>query len=270
IVRATTPIFTVLIYRLGYARTYSTPTYLSLIPTIAGVAFATYGDYYFTPLGFLLTALGALLAAVKTVTANRIQTGRLRLGALDILYRMSPLALVQAVGYAYLSGEVGALRRHAVVLRGEVTAAEASGLLANAVIAFALNVASFTANKTAGGLTMSVAAVLKQILTIILGILLFRVKIGPLNAFGEFLLLLIPPSPFLYPNHSPHPGIILTLLGTAWYGKVELDSKQRSSISTSSSSSLKQPKSHLPLQNPPQPPLTPGVESAKGPAWRLV
>jgi len=65
IMRSTCPIFTVLIYRFRNNRAYSTQTYLSLIPIVIGVGFATYGDYYFTTTGFLLTLLGVILAAVK-------------------------------------------------------------------------------------------------------------------------------------------------------------------------------------------------------------
>lgn len=63
--RSTCPVFTVLIHRLRYNRTYSTSTYLSLIPIVLGICLATYGDYYFTVPGFLLTLLGVFLAAVK-------------------------------------------------------------------------------------------------------------------------------------------------------------------------------------------------------------
>jgi hypothetical protein len=65
IMRSTSPVFTVLIYRLRYHRTYSTSTYLSLLPIVLGAGLATYGDYYFTVPGFLLTLLGVVLAAVK-------------------------------------------------------------------------------------------------------------------------------------------------------------------------------------------------------------
>jgi drug/metabolite transporter (DMT)-like permease len=65
IVRSTCPVFTVLIYRLGYNRSYSTRTYLSLIPVIVGVGLTTYGDYYFTHMGFVLTLAGMILAAIK-------------------------------------------------------------------------------------------------------------------------------------------------------------------------------------------------------------
>ena len=65
IMRSTCPVFTVLIYRLRYKRSYSPRTYLSLVPVVLGVALATYGDYYFTTMGFYLTLLGVVLAAIK-------------------------------------------------------------------------------------------------------------------------------------------------------------------------------------------------------------
>ena len=63
--RSLCPLITTLIYRLVYGRTYQLATYCSLIPVMVGVALATYGDYYFTTLGFFLTFLGVLIASVK-------------------------------------------------------------------------------------------------------------------------------------------------------------------------------------------------------------
>jgi hypothetical protein len=63
--RSTCPVFAILIYRLRFKRVYSSKTYLSLIPLVAGVGLATYGDYYFTTAGFWTTLLGVVLAAVK-------------------------------------------------------------------------------------------------------------------------------------------------------------------------------------------------------------
>ncbi len=65
IMRSTCPVFTVLIYRIRYKRTYSIKTYLSLIPVVCGAGLATYGDYYFTAVGFILTFSGVLLASAK-------------------------------------------------------------------------------------------------------------------------------------------------------------------------------------------------------------
>lgn len=199
--RSTTPAFAILIYRVVYNRTYSLPTYLSMIPIIFGVGLATYGDYYFTTYGFILTLLGVVLAAVKTIVSNRLMTGNLALPAYEILLRMAPLAAVQSLLYACVTGETG--RFYTFASAGKLSTFLIVALLGNGFIAFILNISSFQTNKLAGALTITVAGNLKQCLTIVLGIALFNVKVGFLNGLGMFV----------------------TLLGAAWYSKVELDSK---------------------------------------------
>ncbi|KAI7327427.1 TPT-domain-containing protein [Hortaea werneckii] len=206
IMRSTCPVVTILIYRTLYNRSYSTPTYLSMIPLIFGVGLATAGDYYCTLIGFLLTALGVILAAVKTVATNRLMTGSLALSAMEVLLRMSPLAAVQCVIYAVITGEVQEF--HLAYQQGQFSGSFGMALLANAVIAFSLNMVSFQANKLAGALTMTVAGNVKQALTIALGIVLFNVQTGLLNAVG----------------------MLITLAGAAWYSKIELDNKKAKGV----------------------------------------
>lgn len=201
IMRSTCPIFTILIYRFFYGRTYSQATYVSLIPVILGVGLATYGDYYFTGIGFTLTLFGVVLSALKTVMSNRIMTGSLALPALEILLRMSPLAALQSLLYAIATGEASAFS--AWVAQGNLTLSYISALLGNGLLAFLLNVSSFQTNKLAGALTMTVCANLKQCLTVLLGILLFDVTVGVWNGAG----------------------MLVTLVGAGIYSKVELDSK---------------------------------------------
>jgi len=68
-----------------------------------------------------------------------------------------------------------------------------------------LNYVSFTANKKTSPLTMTVAANLKQCLSIILGVWLFRLEVGWMNGLG----------------------ITTALVGGAWYAKVEFGLKTR-------------------------------------------
>lgn len=201
IMRSTSPVFTVLIYRFAYSRTYSRNTYLSLIPVVLGVGLATYGDYYFTVLGFNLTVLGVLLSSLKTIVSNRLMTGSLALPALEILLRMSPLAAIQSLGYAIGTGEASAFL--AWVRSGHLTPEYGLALAGNGFLAFLLNVSSFYSNKLAGALTVTVCANLKQCLTVLLGILFFDVHVGIWNGVG----------------------MVVTLLGAAMYSKVELDSR---------------------------------------------
>lgn len=206
ILRSTVPVFTILIYRVYFSRSYSTATYMSLIPIIFGVGLVTYGDYYFTILGFSLTLLGVVLAAVKTVVTNRLMTGALALPPLEFLLRMSPLAAIQSLLYAYFTGE--GTRFMTYVEEGSLTRSRMIALFINALIAFLLNISSFQTNKIAGALTMTVCGNVKQVLTVLLGIVLFGVKVGTWNGLG----------------------MIIALGGAAYYSKVELNKKREQTL----------------------------------------
>ncbi|KAL8809737.1 MAG: hypothetical protein Q9223_002611 [Gallowayella weberi] len=164
-----------------------------------GVMLASYGDLNATVLGFTMTMAGTVLAAVKTVTTNRLQTAGLHFSALELLYRMSPIACIQSLAVAYMSGEFD---------RFDVSSFGTSSiliLLVNGAIAFGLNVASFEANKQSGALTMTIAANIKQVLTIFLSVMLWHIPVGAMNAGG----------------------IALTILGGAWYGRIEVLRKKK-------------------------------------------
>ncbi|KAI0319715.1 triose-phosphate transporter family-domain-containing protein [Amylostereum chailletii] len=238
VVRASTPIFTSLFSYYLFETRPSRTKLTSLIPVVIGVGLATYGDYYFTLWGLFLTLLGTLLAASKTIVTHTLQTptsqparspsppwtirlpqpinitvnlpsipslrqARLNLHPLDLLTRMSPLAFVQCVLYAQLSGELEQLRHGqeapAAYLHHTHPWACPTILIANAIIAFGLNVVSFEANRRAGALTMGVAANVKQVLTILCAVSLFELNITATNGMG----------------------IVLTLVGGGWYGAVE-------------------------------------------------
>ncbi|KAI0643831.1 triose-phosphate transporter family-domain-containing protein [Trametes meyenii] len=228
VVRAATPIFTTVLSAIIFGTRPSSSKLLALSPVILGVFLATYGDYYFTALGFLLTLLGTVLAALKTIYTNILQSPpkyttrlthqptfpaffstlllppSLNLHPLDLLTRMSPLAFAQCLVYAYLSGEFTK-----IAAASATTSAVPTGwwrlllLLGNGCIAFGLNVVSFTANGKVGALNMTVAANVKQVLTIVLAVLVFDLTITPTNALG----------------------IAIALLGGAWYARVEYQAK---------------------------------------------
>ncbi|KAL1914528.1 uncharacterized protein VTP21DRAFT_8242 [Calcarisporiella thermophila] len=214
VVRAMTPLFTIILSVFFLQKHYSIMVYISLIPVVLGVAFATFGDYNYTPMGFVLTVLGGVLAALKTVVTNRVQVGRLKLHPLDLLLRMSPLAFLQTMIYAYVTGEMAELREFSRA--GGMSTTLVLALLANGVIAFFLNIVSFTANKRTSALTMTVAGNVKQVLTIVIAVVIFHINITFMNAIG----------------------ILLTLVGGAWYTKIELAEKQGKPVTPSSLASL--------------------------------
>ncbi|KAL9057839.1 MAG: hypothetical protein Q9162_002069 [Coniocarpon cinnabarinum] len=180
-----------------------TATYLALSPIILGASLATYGDYNFTLVGFLVTLLGVFLAAIKAIATNRLMVGRLKLPPLELLLRMSPLAAIQSLLYSFFAGEWGSIGQ--AMGQDSLRSGVLVAVLGNGILAFLLNVTSFKTNRAAGALTMAVAANTKQILTILLGILFFNVTVTIANGAG----------------------MAVTLVGVAWYTKAELDSSSK-------------------------------------------
>ena len=169
-----------------------------------GVAMATAGDYYFTIFGLGLTFLGTLLAALKTIYTNRIQKSLSSpLHPLDLLLRMSPLASIQSLVYAFILGETHQLIAFLSTLSFRSRTELLVKLAINGTLAFGLNYISFTANKKTSPLTMTVAGNLKHCLSIILGVWIFRLQVGWMNGVGIFI----------------------ALVGGAWYAKVEFGVK---------------------------------------------
>jgi drug/metabolite transporter (DMT)-like permease len=107
--------------------------------------------------------------------------------------------------YGSAFGEIRTIRTFFATLSLGARFALITKLAVNGVIAFALNYTSFTANKKTSPLTMTVAANVKQCLSIVLGVWIFRLQVGWVNAIG----------------------IIIALAGGAWYAKVELKGKSQ-------------------------------------------
>lgn len=188
--------------------------------TILGVGVATYGDYYFTAWGFFLTVVGTVLSALKGVVTNQVQVGELKLHPMDLLMRMSPLACVQTFIASYYSGELERMSNEF-----EWTFYATVILVGNGILAFSMNLVSFTANKKTSALTMGVAGEqplceqllpfnspanhrrglftsgnVKQVLSIVIAVVVFSLHITFTNFFG----------------------IMITLFGGAYYSAVDL------------------------------------------------
>ncbi|KAG5335038.1 hypothetical protein C0989_002405 [Termitomyces sp. Mn162] len=244
VVRAATPLFTILFSALILGTKSSRLKLLALLPVMAGVGFATYGDYYATPWGFILTLLGTVLASLKTVYTNFLQAPLTSIHSpkqnsdnstivpasssrhsklppltpLHLLYLLSPLAFIEALTLAHLTGELGSVRE-SIFPQSHLFSRSLSPsslgmprsqlvlLAINGVLAFSLNIVSFSANRKVGALSMTVAANVKQVLTILCAVAMFNLNITPMNAVG----------------------ILLTLLGGAIYTSVELKEKREKS-----------------------------------------
>ncbi len=146
-------------------------------------------------------------------------TGPLVLTPIELLLRMSPLAFIQSLIYAYLNGELSSIsstppstsfvsdpasNSSPITLPFSLPSPKLLLALAgNGLIAFLLNLSSFSTNKNTGALTMTVCGNVKQCLTILLGIAIFGVRVGPINGVG----------------------MVGAPAGTAWYSVVELGAR---------------------------------------------
>jgi len=136
-------------------------------------------------------------------------TGSLALPSLELIYRMSIYASIQTIVIGIYAGELSNLDPSTFWnTDGESTlpiTSTAWALFGNGLLAFFLNISSFQANKVAGSLAITVWGNVRQTLTLILGILFL----------GDFDL-----------NLQTGAGIILVVVGCAFYSKTELDSKK--------------------------------------------
>ena len=104
----------------------------------------------------------------------------LNLPPLSALLRLCPLSAIQALLIAFLTGEVSTLTQSFNVL----TKRDIALLLLNSTLALAQNIVSFHTNKVAGPLTMTVCANLKQVATIVLGVVTFRTEVSCIGGIG--------------------------------------------------------------------------------------
>eukprot|EP00835_Amoeboradix_gromovi_P005212 NODE_469_length_8093_cov_0.306230.p4 type:complete len:300 gc:universal NODE_469_length_8093_cov_0.306230:5195-6094(+) len=182
IIRSSTPFVTVIL-NLFYGKTTPFQKILALIPVVVGVMMSAGGEVDYTIFGFILVWVGVVLSALKGVVTNQVMVGPLKLHPMDALLKLCPLAATQCFFIAIINGEVIRL------LDEPPTYKIVLSLVFNGFIAYLLNVASFTANKLNGALTMTVFGNVKQIVTIILSVVIFSAIITPMNAIGIALTL---------------------------------------------------------------------------------
>ncbi|KAJ5104632.1 Drug/metabolite transporter [Penicillium alfredii] len=208
IIRNTSPIFTVVLYRIYYSRSYSKATYIALAPIILGAVMTATGDLNYSSLGLIVSAVGVVLGVVKIIATNRLMTGTLELGSMELIYRMSIYSTIQTVIIGAIVGEFSEFSTSLAKSADEGSfgmAGAAASLLGNGFVAFLLNIASFETNKVAGALAVTVSGNLRQTLTLVLGIFFM----------GDFVLSI-----------QTVAGIVLVLVGCGLYSKAELDSNK--------------------------------------------
>lgn len=202
-VRAIAPVLTVaftILLELRKWSSYSTSTYLSLLPIVIGVIVATYDrGTGASAYGIILTLLGAVTAVIKTIATFTFQNLH-QIRGLELINITAPIAVLQASLMALWYGDlsrVASLYDYSTV---SVDKAVAGGwlllaVLINTVLAALLNLSSFEANRRCGPVSMGVAANLKQVIVLVL--------------------------PYVQAHAQPKPQILIgglmTVVGGIWY-----------------------------------------------------
>ncbi|OAK99392.1 TPT-domain-containing protein [Phaeosphaeriaceae sp. SRC1lsM3a] len=150
---------------------------------VIGVVIASLGEIQFVMIGFLFQCGGIAFEAVRLVMVQRLlSSAEFKMDPLVSLYYFAP-ACACMNGFVLLFTELPVLTMDDIYRVGGLT------LVANALVAFLLNVSVvFLIGKTSS-LVLTLSGVLKDILLVFASMFLFKDPVSPLQAFGYAIAL---------------------------------------------------------------------------------
>ncbi len=103
--RALVPGLTVVLSMVMLGKEYSSKRKLSLVPVTYGLYLACIGDTSCTIVGFLMTVVAVLFAALKVVLSSEFSTGELKLHPVDLILHQAPLSAFWCFVAIFMTGE---------------------------------------------------------------------------------------------------------------------------------------------------------------------
>lgn len=176
---ATTPFFTAIFAFVITCKKESAQVYLALLPVVLGIVLASNSEPLFHFFGFLMCIGSTAGRALKSVVQGLLLTSEAeRLHSMNLLLYMAPMAAVILLPFTlYIEGNVLA-----------VTVEKARGdgfmvflLVANATVAYLVNLTNFLVTKHTSALTLQVLGNAKAAVAAVVSVLIFR---NPVTVMG--------------------------------------------------------------------------------------
>ncbi|GAA6049718.1 hypothetical protein JCM3770_004425 [Rhodotorula araucariae] len=184
--RAASPILTLILSVAFFHVPATVRASSALLAVLLGVAFTSHNEAFLS-LGSLLLVTSALLLTTKSLLLTHYLQSRLALHPLDILARMSPLSALHCLVFALANGEPRRLWRF--VQGREFTGAHVAEVALNGVLSFSAVALGLVAEKKTRAPAMAITTHAAQATTILSSVLLFGLRLSPLNFLGVALTL---------------------------------------------------------------------------------
>lgn len=194
--QALSPLFTVLSYRFLFGVSYTSSTYVALVPLTVGVMFACSFDVSASNVFGLVCAFGSTLVFVSSniffkkivpSTKDGQPNTSARLDKINLLFYSSTMAFAFMIPLWVYSDMFPILADSA---RRSLAGAEpragrvAYYLFLNGTSHFAQNVLAFTILSSTSPVTYSIASLVKRIVVILMAIVWFGQSVHPVQALG--------------------------------------------------------------------------------------
>lgn len=196
VTRSATPIITLILEYFILGKVAGGWCVASLVPVVAGIVLTVMEEFkgmQLTSLGLFLTLFGIVMSSLKGVMTNFLLVKGFKMHPLELIALLGPFSALQCFIASLLTGESVAVYRQ--YRETSFDSFLVTGLAINAFLAFLMNWISFAANKETSALAMTVAGNIKQAVSIALSVILFGTQLHLMDGIG----------------------IVVTLLGGAWY-----------------------------------------------------
>ncbi|XP_005183333.1 solute carrier family 35 member E1 homolog [Musca domestica] len=184
-VKATMPLFTVILSRLLFKEKQSTMIYLSLIPIITGVGIATLTEISFDMLGLISALVSTMGFSLQNIFSKKVlkDTG---IHHLRLLHLLGKLALVMFLPIWLYMDSFKVIQHPAITnLDYRVIAL----LFADGVLNWLQNIIAFSVLSLVTPLTYAVASASKRIFVIAVSLLILGNPVTWVNCFGMGLAI---------------------------------------------------------------------------------